>query len=264
MLPESKNDKKVVVKLLKNTTRCYFISPHLDDAVYSAGGLLSFIAQKVPTVLVTVFSKGGTPPFTFSAKQHLKINKVTSPEEIYNKRKREDREVGSYLGVKIIHLDFPDALFRKLTTLGKMRGRFSKYIPEFSYQYPTYKHHVISDSIAKDDSSVSDLIRQLKITVLNKNSLIFCPLGVGTHIDHNIVRIACQSVFSNPVYWLDFPYYQTPSKQVLTYVKHEDLREFKWKIAQSEKLQLMMRYRSQIQFLKKVKKATFALERYYY
>jgi len=50
-------------------------------------------------------------------------------------------------------------------------------------------------------------VRKRLLNIINApSSLIFCPMAVGNHVDHVIVRDLCAQTFTNVYYWEDFPY----------------------------------------------------------
>ena len=51
--------------------KVFFVSPHLDDAVFSAGNLLLTLAEKTEIMVINVFTQADTKPYTYSAKKYL-------------------------------------------------------------------------------------------------------------------------------------------------------------------------------------------------
>lgn len=86
---------------LNNKKNYYFISPHLDDAILSAGGLIYDLKDKGKVKIITVFTNG---------------------DELLLKRKIEDKNVCRYLGVGYLHLGFTDVLWRNNPNLREERN----------------------------------------------------------------------------------------------------------------------------------------------
>ena len=107
---------------------CFFISPHLDDAVFSAGGLMIFLAKKNPVTVVNVFTEAGDLPYTLSAKKYLSVCEVDDARKLFEQRRNEDQKVLEKVGVKVVNLGFVDALWRKKEGVARF-----KIIPEFAY-----------------------------------------------------------------------------------------------------------------------------------
>lgn len=143
---------------MTNKYEIIFISPHLDDAILSCGGLIAkFSKEKKKILIVTVFTEG--------------INK---------KRKNEDNEVCKALNVDYIHLGLTDVINRK---------------------------NDLSWEKIKDK-----LIKRIEI---QKNGVLYFPLGIGGHMDHLLVRQVGVSFKKNRVYfWEDYPYKMYNSAQI--------------------------------------------------
>ncbi len=83
---------------LNNKKNYYFISPHLDDAILSAGALIYELKERGRVKIITVFTKG---------------------DKSFLKRKVEDKNVCRFLKVGYLHLDFTDVMWRKRTVIKK-------------------------------------------------------------------------------------------------------------------------------------------------
>lgn len=230
-------ETNLLQSLTKSKKTCYFISPHLDDAVFSAGALMTKLAKHNKLVVVTIFTNAaGTPP-TYSAKQFLKQCMYDSAEKLFADRRAEDTEALKTLTKDIFHLGFTDSLWRKKseTVLGKL-------LPEVDHVYPTYRWHTITGKISSHDHPmIADIKQKLKEIITEKNPVIFCPTGIGNHVDHVITSKICTDIFSNVIYWSDFPYNEHANKSIQgfqTYTFAEDL---------SKKKKLMETYHTQYQ-----------------
>lgn len=87
--------------------RLVIVSPHLDDAVLSAFALLT--AAREATV-ITVFA--GIPDVTAAPADWDRVTRSGAPAERVVARRLEDRRVLGSLGVRAVHLDFPDQPYR--------------------------------------------------------------------------------------------------------------------------------------------------------
>lgn len=199
---------KLVKTIIRNRTGCIFVSPHPDDAVFSAGGLLSVLVGRVKVEVINVFTSSGDSVPTLSAKAFLRYNSAVSPQELYAERKKEDREAFSVLEIKPVNLDMPDAIWRKYESPNKLTLLIAKAAPEAVSLYPTYRFHVCSGRLNKQDETlVKTLTGKIrKYLPGDGNYLIFCPVGIGSHVDHLVVRSACRSFDSKVIYWTDYPY----------------------------------------------------------
>lgn len=207
LLKPSKVVKEDVVKnIIDKEIECYFISPHFDDAAFSAGGLISYLVGKTKVTVVNVFTKAGGKPYTLSAREYLKQCGYQNALKLYSDRRKEDRLVFKKAKVNVINLGFTEALWRKKTgnAIAKSMGRI---LPEATHIYPTYKFNVARGIVSKkDEQLVNELESKLTKLVKGKNYLVFCPIAIGKHVDHVIVRDVCNKAFSNTIFWADYPY----------------------------------------------------------
>lgn len=199
--------KQAVNRIRKDKAPVYFISPHLDDAVLSAGGLISALSSSVKVYVVSVFTRPDNGASTLSAKRFLSICGYKDKESLFADRRLEDRLACERLGAEPVHLGFIDALWRKKNYNNVYSSVLGKIFPSFVHRYPTYRWHVVSGKLHPED--LSTLKEQLKISiklVVPDNAYVFCPAGCGEHADHLLVKLACEEIFDRPAYWLDYPY----------------------------------------------------------
>ncbi len=241
MLPEMKNS--AVADIIHGKRPCYFVSPHLDDAVLSAGALMSHLSGYTDVHVVNVFTKAGPPPHTRSGLSFLGQLGYDNAELLYKDRQIEDRETLLPVAKTVVNLGFVDALWRRRQRLPKGLGLFGKIIPELEHIYPTYYFHVLNGRIATEDEKT---VRQVteKLRGVITEGVVFCPFGIGGHVDHVIVRTACELLFTDPIYWSDFPYdrlYEPDgSRKYLT---------FRFQGKTEEKTALVTGYKSQFKAL---------------
>lgn len=98
----------------------------------------------------------------------------------YQKRINEDKEAVEMLGAKPHHLCFLDAFGRNYTDV------FSPVLSE-DYEFVNSIFRVIREGIDPTD-------------------IVMCPLAVGGHVDHKVLRLACEKLDNSLVYYADFPY----------------------------------------------------------
>jgi len=220
----------------------FFISPHLDDAVLSAGGIMASLSASVPVTLITVFTKAGREN-TLSAKRFLQLCKELSGPLLYRKRIREDRVVSQILDVKINHLGFVEALWRKKKSITYLERLFA-WLPEIKHTYAAY-FFITRGRVAKDDKIVRKAVanKLRKILPKNKPYVIFSPIGTGNHVDHVLTRGAIEDVASHPIYWIDLPYAirlgrVSPSPR--------SYKSFRWIKQQSKKKRAIAAYGTQV------------------
>ncbi len=95
--------------------RWIYLSPHLDDAVLSAGGLIYEQAQAGLPVEIWTFMCGYPPdaevsPFAQLTHAHWGFS---SAEETIRMRREEDKRAAALLGATPLHFDFLDCIYRR-------------------------------------------------------------------------------------------------------------------------------------------------------
>ena len=201
---------KLINQIIKHQKTCYFVSPHLDDAAFSAGGLISYLALKTKVVIITAFTGAARDKHSLSALAYIKMCGYKSNEvgKFFFERRKEDKELFESLGAKVMHLGFLDALWRVNKNPNIVYKFLSYFINDFRYIYPTHRLHIFKGKIHKEDiPNLRRLEKKLiEIVSEDKNSVVFCPLGVGRHVDHIMAREACTNVSPQVIYWEDSPY----------------------------------------------------------
>lgn len=87
---------------------CLVVSPHLDDAILSAG---QFLAQWPGAHVLTVFA--GTPPPEMALTTYDNDSGHRSGHEAMERRRREDRDACAVVGSEPHHLGFCDHQYRE-------------------------------------------------------------------------------------------------------------------------------------------------------
>ena len=163
------------------------ISPHLDDAVFSAGGTLARLAaQGWQVVMATVFTASVANPAGFALA--CQLDKGLAPEVDYMALRRgEDRDAARALGIgDPVHLPFREAPHRGYASAPEL---FAELRPD--------------DRIG---ANLADAFERL-VADTGPN-LILAPQAVGGHVDHvQVVRAFRGAQPPLPVlWWRDFPY----------------------------------------------------------
>lgn len=170
--------------------RWIFISPHLDDAVLSAGGLIYDLTRSGARVETWTLSCGFPPPGEVSPMAQLLHFQwgFSSAEETVRLRRAEDERAAAIVGAQPVHFDFLDCIYRRS--------------PDGEWLYPM---SVFEPPHAAD----SDLPAQMTAVLasrLQPEDVILCPLAIGSHVDHVNVRRAAEGLGRPLVYFADIPY----------------------------------------------------------
>lgn len=212
----------------------FFISPHLDDAVFSAGALISSLRQGA--TVITVFSDCSPPPETLSAKRFVRSCGFASAVQLFEERRREDIAVLEGARAKHVHLGFTDAAWRKKP--GWQTHPLGRIIPELVHLYPLRPSKYAGRIRSEDRGLMKDLGDRLRGEIAT-GSVVFCPAGTGRHVDHLIVRTVCERIFPETIFWDDLPYSRTGGTVI------EGRERVKWDNHFTGKQAMVLGYRTQ-------------------
>lgn len=156
-----------------------YLSPHLDDAVLSVGGLIASQLTGGANVVVATTCTADPPAdgilSPLAASLHRRWGDPTKPS---GKRRQEDIAACHALGgAEPRHLGLPDAIYR---------GRAGQY----GYRYETFE--ALFEPIPSWDMGFTDTlaIAVERLAQELQPSQVFGPLGVGSNVDHLHVRNA--------------------------------------------------------------------------
>lgn len=170
--------------------RWIYISPHLDDAVLSAGGLIREQTRAgVPVEIWTMMC--GLPPegeVSLLAQAIHEMWGFASAQEAMQGRRAEDQAAASLVGATSVHFDFLDAIYR--------RGAGGAW---------AYPEEVCVPMQPVDDGLPTEIAQAISLRLLPDDVLV-CQLAVGGHVDHRIVRLAAELLGRPLWYDVDIPY----------------------------------------------------------
>lgn len=156
-----------------------FVSPHLDDAAFSAGALIARLAREHPVVVATVFTRSVPDPTGFALA--CQTDKGLGPDVDYMAlRREEDRQALTRLGARPAWLDLPEAPHRGYSDATALFGPLR-----------------CGDDPVQIKRALGPLVAQANV--------VFGPLAHGGHVDHRLVLAAVTSL-TDAALWLDMPY----------------------------------------------------------
>jgi LmbE family N-acetylglucosaminyl deacetylase len=174
------------------STRWIFLSPHLDDAVYSCGGLISYLSGiGINTEIWTVFSEQTADVGSLTPYAQTLHNRWQAGDYPYIARKEEDKRACQLVGAQGIHLGFPDCIYRTFPESGD---------PVIASDDDLF------GAIQPREAGLVDTITEALKSRLQEPSIWVCPLNQGGHVDHRIVRSAAEKVRKLLLYYADLPY----------------------------------------------------------
>ncbi|MEZ0490920.1 PIG-L family deacetylase [Kineococcus sp. TBRC 1896] len=185
--------------------RWIFLSPHLDDAALSCGNLLLALTGAAETIVATAFTGSG-PASTLSARAFVRQCGAGSAEQLYVARREEDALALESAGSQWVHGGLPEALFRRRAPR-RGTGLLRRLVPELGHVYPTYRLHVASGQVSRRDEATVRAVEEFVERVRSSGpAVLVAPLGIGSHVDHVLVRDVAAGTGAAVVYYADVPY----------------------------------------------------------
>ncbi len=198
------------------------VSPHLDDAVFSAGGALSRRAREGWRVVVaTCFTATMPDPRGFALA--CQLDKGLRPEVDYMAlRRAEDIAACAAVGAEARHLPLPEAPHRGYASAPALFGP-----------------RLADDRV---DRALRPALERLLAELLPE--LIWGPQAIGDHVDHHVVRdlLDAMALPAPLQLWEDWPYADRAPRGPATLAVPLDAA------AKAAKLDGCLAYRSQLGF----------------
>lgn len=167
-----------------------YLSPHLDDAVYSCGGLIWQQTQAGETVEIWTVCAGDPPPGPLSPYAQTLHDRWGTERDAARVRRAEDERAASRVGATVRHLPLPDCIYR--------RG------PAGEALYTS--DEAIFGTVHPADQPVVDWLSEMLGQEGTAEARIVCPLTLGGHVDHQLTRRAAEQAGRIDAYYPDFPY----------------------------------------------------------
>jgi len=168
-----------------------YFSPHLDDAIFSCGGIIVRQVKENNQVAIWSFFTADPPAnnLTYFARiLHHRWGKKGNP---YQQRREEDIEACRLLSVEWRHFDYRDCIYR--------------YYPSNNAPLVRKKadlFHPVKEPEIELEESISQTIRD----ILSPQDQVVLPLEAGGHIDHVLVKAIGDKLTNKKYYYPDFPY----------------------------------------------------------
>lgn len=167
-----------------------YLSPHLDDAALSCGGAIARHANAGARVLVVTLCTAAPPPDgPFSALAQAEHRGWgLAPAEVISTRLREDDLALEHLDADTYRAGLLDAIYRRPDVYNSRDALFGTPAP---------------------DDALLAASRQLIAALHSRapRATFYAPLGVGNHVDHQIVYAAANDgAGAVMAFYEDFPY----------------------------------------------------------
>ena len=154
---------------MENSGAHCFVSPHFDDGILSCGGTVHQLVEAGHSVTVMTMMgglfEGQLPETPILADLHRRWQ---AGEDPLRTRQREDVQALRAIGADFVHIPLVDCVYRLVD------GRAL---------YPTEES--LFGAVHRQDYA-GDFLRQVALPA--ETLTVYLPLGVGQHVDHQIVR----------------------------------------------------------------------------
>ena len=180
-----------------------YLSPHLDDAILSCGGRIWQQVHAGEGVLVlTVFAgtpAPDTPLSPFAQSLHSRWGNLVDAAA---QRREEDLEALALLGAAGKHFHYLDCIYR--------------HTPDGHFPYGS-EEALWGEIHPGEEGLLAELADRLSRLALSQSDTgggpptLYTPLGVGLHVDHQIVRRAAELTGQTLIYYEDYPYAEDPA-----------------------------------------------------
>jgi LmbE family N-acetylglucosaminyl deacetylase len=168
-----------------------FISPHLDDVVFSCGGFIwEKVAQgdaiEVWTIFAGIPSQDEFTPFAQSLHARWGVGM-----EAIEMRRDEDAKACSMLGASYRHFDFLDCIYR--------------FFPGHDVPVVEGEEDLFQSDYHLEPQLFNQISESMCVNIPEEVQFVG-PLALGDHIDHQLVKCALHQVRPAACFFADYPY----------------------------------------------------------
>ena len=166
-----------------------YLSPHLDDIALSCGGLAWEQARAGESVAIWTICAGDPPANQLTPLAEELHARWETGRMAVALRREEDTRSCEALGVKLRHFPYPDVIYRANADSG----------------LPVINRNEDLFTAQPELPLVAELAGRLEREV-PAGSQVVCPLCLGRHVDHLLVRAAAERAGLPLLYYADYPY----------------------------------------------------------
>lgn len=180
--------------------RWIYISPHFDDVALSCGGLVWEQVQAGSRVEIwSVCSAEPRPDVDLSPFAQELHARWQAGQNGPAKRRMEDQSSCRRLGAGYRHLEFLDCIYRRH--------------PETDEYLYTSERALNAPLHPGDSPIISELANFIRKNIQGDARLV-SPLAIGNHVDHQLTRLALESLGQELWYYADYPYVELHREEV--------------------------------------------------
>lgn len=190
-----------------------YLSPHLDDAVLSCGGLIWEQVRRGQAVQIWSICAGDPPSGVLSSFAESLHARWKTGREAMTLRRAEDQAACNLLGAKIRHFNIPDCIYRAaiLSPSGNVTFLYPSEATLFGPIHPA------------ETQLIEEVYVQIQ-THLPPQVQVVSPLALGNHVDHQLVRLAAEDLGKSLWYYADYPYAEQQGEHLM------EMRVSGWKL----------------------------------
>jgi len=167
-----------------------YLSPHLDDAVWSCGARIWQQVHQGDSVEVWTICTADPPVGDLAPYATMLHRRWGVGRDASQRRRAEDAAACTRLGAAYRHLNLPDCIYRTC-----LDGS-----PRVSTDGDLFT------SPLQEEPALIDWLAKLFQNQLDTQARVVCPLALGNHTDHWLTRLAVERLGRRLWYAADFPY----------------------------------------------------------
>jgi len=167
-----------------------YLSPHLDDAAISCGGLIWEQVRAGDKVEIWTLCTGDPPPGPLSPFARELHARWQTGEEAASARRAEDRRACLELGAGWRHFSIPDCIYRT---------------DKDGSQLYASEQAIFGELLSADLGLVRATSRAI-LAGLPRDVTLVSPLAIGHHVDHQLTRAVAEKTGRSLWYYADYPY----------------------------------------------------------
>ncbi len=176
-----------------------YLSPHFDDVAFSCGGLAWEQVESGDKVSNWTICAGEPPPGPISAYAQSLHERWETGKDAVAVRRAEDLVSNQRMGAYSRNFSIPDAIYRRSPLDGS----------------PLYTSDAeLFTELRQEESQLLDALRDELNRALPQDCELVCPLALGGHVDHRLVRAAMEGLDRRMWYYADYPYTVDPEQDL--------------------------------------------------
>ncbi|OGO27810.1 MAG: hypothetical protein A2Z16_01950 [Chloroflexi bacterium RBG_16_54_18] len=169
----------------------------------------SGISASIWTVCAGGVPTGPLSPFAIELQKRWQASRDAEVEEsraagseMVELRRAEDFASCSLLRANYRHFEIPDCIYRYMESEPGQRTHLYN------------SRQTLFGSLHPSEAALVDKLRTQLTHSIPEETRLACPLGLGNHVDHQLTRVAAESLERELWYYADFPYTRADAHQL--------------------------------------------------